>query len=399
MELQPFTRGAAAPGTWCCSPWHTRLQVIRRKPEEFKIACLLDLRSLWPAEHSPFYAGFGNRDSDHTAYAAAGVPPARILIINPKGEIRHSSRTYCWASYPRLLQLAREMFPPIDTEEEQVEEDYTSFNYWKRPVAAMPVPAVAPPAEAPTTGAAIGTDAAAASNAAPAAAAATAATAAATAAPSAAAAATTAAAEEGPAPEEPAHGIAARPRTPDPGLPRTPAKSPRKVAKDPSTPLLSPGRRGPGALVVLDLAREAHGDGGGAGGETSVFELGGSWGGQETGGELQPDAGLLAGGGDIEWHRDDLREDDRGATAAADLPPTLARFTANASPTPRRPRPSPPAPSAAPSAAPSELEDVLLEETRVPALHPAQSPSDSALDEQISALEEQISALAERTSE
>ena len=175
MELQPFTRGAAAPGTWCCSPWHTRLQVIRRKPEEFKIACLLDLRSLWPAEHSPFYAGFGNRDSDHTAYAAAGVPPARILIINPKGEIRHSSRTYCWASYPRLLQLAREMFPPIDTEEEQVEEDYTSFNYWKRPVAAMPVPAVAPPAEAPTTGAAIGTEAAAASNAAPAAAAATAA--------------------------------------------------------------------------------------------------------------------------------------------------------------------------------------------------------------------------------
>ena len=69
-------------------------EVIRRKPEEFKIACLLDLRSLWPAEHSPFYAGFGNRDSDHTAYAAAGVPPARILIINPKGEIRHSRRAY-----------------------------------------------------------------------------------------------------------------------------------------------------------------------------------------------------------------------------------------------------------------------------------------------------------------
>ena len=389
MELQPFTRGAAAPGTWCCSPWHTRLQVIRRKPEEFKIACLLDLRSLWPAEHSPFYAGFGNRDSDHTAYAAAGVPPARILIINPKGEIRHSSRTYCWASYPRLLQLAREMFPPIDMGEEQVEEDYTSFNYWKRPVAAMPVPAVAPPAEAPATGAAIGTDAAAASSAAPAAAAAATATAAAAAAPSAAAAAATAAAEEDSASESARQG-GSRPRTPDPGPPRTPAKSPRKVAKDPATPLLSPGRRGPGALVVLDLAREAHGDRGGAGGQTSVFELGGSWGGQETGGRLQPDVGLLAGGGDIEWHQEDLGEDDRGPTAAADLPPTLARFTADASPTPRRPRPSP--------AAPSELEDVL-QETKGPAGLPGQTPSDAALDEQISALEEQISALAERTSE
>ena len=56
-------------------------QVIRRKPEEFKIACLLDLRSLWPQEHSPFYAGFGNRDSDHVAYAAAGVPPVRFVVI------------------------------------------------------------------------------------------------------------------------------------------------------------------------------------------------------------------------------------------------------------------------------------------------------------------------------
>ena len=36
-------------------------EVIERKPEEFKIACLQDIRSLWPASHNPFYAGFGNR--------------------------------------------------------------------------------------------------------------------------------------------------------------------------------------------------------------------------------------------------------------------------------------------------------------------------------------------------
>ena len=306
-----------------------RLQVIRRKPEEFKIACLLDLRSLWPAEHSPFYAGFGNRESDHVAYAAAGVPPARILIINPKGEIRHSSRTYCWASYPRLLQLAREMFPPIDTEEEQVEEDYTSFNYWKRPVAA-----IAPPAEVPATGAAIGTDAAAAA----------AAAAAASASAAAVAAAAASAAEEEPAPEEPLHGgggghpvVARSPRKAGGHVTgRSPARSSGSVAKDPNNvTLASPGRRGPGALVVLDLAREAH----------RVA--------QETGGELQPDVGLLSGGRDTEWHRGD----DRGgrALSAEAAPP----FTANAephaynqiaagSPTPRRLTPSP--------AAPSELE-------------------------------------------
>ena len=66
-------------------------QVIRRKPEEFKIACLEDLRSLWPADRNPFYAGFGNRDSDAVAYVEAGVPQSRIMIINPQGEI-HTSR-------------------------------------------------------------------------------------------------------------------------------------------------------------------------------------------------------------------------------------------------------------------------------------------------------------------
>lgn len=43
-----------------------------------------DIRSLWPASHNPFYAGFGNRSSDVIAYRAAGVPPLRIFVINPQ---------------------------------------------------------------------------------------------------------------------------------------------------------------------------------------------------------------------------------------------------------------------------------------------------------------------------
>jgi phosphatidate phosphatase LPIN len=92
-------------------------EVIRKQPEEFKIACLSDLRSLWPANHNPFYAGFGNRDSDVTSYLEVGVPSARILIINPQGEIRNSGKTYCWASYPKLLQLSTMMFPPIHADD------------------------------------------------------------------------------------------------------------------------------------------------------------------------------------------------------------------------------------------------------------------------------------------
>lgn len=60
-------------------------QVILRRPHEFKIRCLEDIRSLFPPDWNPFYAGFGNRDTDEVSYLAVGVPPSRIFIINPKG--------------------------------------------------------------------------------------------------------------------------------------------------------------------------------------------------------------------------------------------------------------------------------------------------------------------------
>ena len=36
-------------------------EVIEKKPEEFKIACLRDIQSLFPKNRNPFYAGFGNK--------------------------------------------------------------------------------------------------------------------------------------------------------------------------------------------------------------------------------------------------------------------------------------------------------------------------------------------------
>jgi phosphatidate phosphatase LPIN len=36
--------------------------VIERKPYEFKIAALMDLKNLFPTKQ-PFYAGFGNRET------------------------------------------------------------------------------------------------------------------------------------------------------------------------------------------------------------------------------------------------------------------------------------------------------------------------------------------------
>jgi phosphatidate phosphatase LPIN len=58
-------------------------EVIRRNPEEFKIACLKDIAALFP-HGNPFYAGFGNRPSDAFSYLTVGVPKGKIFTINQR---------------------------------------------------------------------------------------------------------------------------------------------------------------------------------------------------------------------------------------------------------------------------------------------------------------------------
>ena len=83
-------------------------EVIEKKPEKFKIACLRDIQKLFPA--NPLYAGYGNRVNvgfyerlvtlkilnrilytfqDVYAYRTVGIPISRIFTINTKGELRH----------------------------------------------------------------------------------------------------------------------------------------------------------------------------------------------------------------------------------------------------------------------------------------------------------------------
>uniref|UniRef100_A0A8C4NDL5 LNS2/PITP domain-containing protein n=1 Tax=Eptatretus burgeri TaxID=7764 RepID=A0A8C4NDL5_EPTBU len=62
-------------------------EVIEKKPETFKIACLGDIRQLFPADITAFYAAFGNRPNDVYAYKEVGVPEDRIFTVNPRGEL------------------------------------------------------------------------------------------------------------------------------------------------------------------------------------------------------------------------------------------------------------------------------------------------------------------------
>ncbi|KHN48349.1 phosphatidate phosphatase PAH1-like [Glycine soja] len=105
-------------------------EVIRRAPHEFKIACLEDIKRLFPSDYNPFYAGFGNRDTDELSYRKIGVPKGKIFIINPKGEVAISHRIGA-KSYTSLHTLVNDMFPPTSLVEQ---EDYNSWNYWKTPL-------------------------------------------------------------------------------------------------------------------------------------------------------------------------------------------------------------------------------------------------------------------------
>ena len=62
-------------------------EVIDRKPQVFKIAALYNIKNLFKEHQQPFYAGFGNRDTDAISYVAVGIDLRRIFIINPSSEV------------------------------------------------------------------------------------------------------------------------------------------------------------------------------------------------------------------------------------------------------------------------------------------------------------------------
>ncbi|GLT47873.1 hypothetical protein SLA2020_215320 [Shorea laevis] len=106
-------------------------EVIRRAPHEFKIACLEDIRKLFPSDYNPFYAGFGNRDTDELSYQKIGIPKGKIFIINPRGEVAICQHRIDERTYTSLHTLVNDMFPPTSLVEQ---EDYNSWNFWKLPL-------------------------------------------------------------------------------------------------------------------------------------------------------------------------------------------------------------------------------------------------------------------------
>lgn len=105
-------------------------EVIHRTPQKFKAEKLREIAALFPEDRNPFFAGFGNRDTDAIAYRAAGVPLNKIFIINTESMIYVYNNTYA-KTYSQLDNLVFEMFPPVNEDEELADYEFGDLNYWK----------------------------------------------------------------------------------------------------------------------------------------------------------------------------------------------------------------------------------------------------------------------------
>uniref|UniRef100_A0A336MZ72 phosphatidate phosphatase n=1 Tax=Culicoides sonorensis TaxID=179676 RepID=A0A336MZ72_CULSO len=108
-------------------------EVIEKKPEQFKIACLSDIQALFP-DKNPFYAGYGNRINDVWAYRAVGIPIMRIFTINTKGELKHELTQTFQSTYFNMAYIVDQLFPPLQSDESIEDIEYSNFNFWRDPV-------------------------------------------------------------------------------------------------------------------------------------------------------------------------------------------------------------------------------------------------------------------------
>eukprot|EP00042_Codosiga_hollandica_P046276 m.484758 g.484758 ORF g.484758 m.484758 type:complete len:787 (-) comp57204_c0_seq4:21-2381(-) len=115
-----------------------RREIIEKKPQEFKIACLTDVMSLFTShgqKESPFSAGFGNRVTDEITYKAVGVASARIFTIDPKSQVKMPAGQFT-SSYVKLNEIVDQFFPPINLQR-GMKRDFNEFSYWRPPIAAV----------------------------------------------------------------------------------------------------------------------------------------------------------------------------------------------------------------------------------------------------------------------
>ncbi|XP_053430536.1 phosphatidate phosphatase LPIN3 isoform X2 [Nycticebus coucang] len=113
--------------------------VIEKKPEVFKIACLSDIQQLFRPQAQPFHAAFGNRSNDVFAYRQVGLPESRIFTVNPRGELIQELLKNHKSTYERLSEVVELLFPPTTRgpSTDLANPEYSNFCYWREPLPTV----------------------------------------------------------------------------------------------------------------------------------------------------------------------------------------------------------------------------------------------------------------------
>uniref|UniRef100_A0A8C1H700 phosphatidate phosphatase n=1 Tax=Cyprinus carpio carpio TaxID=630221 RepID=A0A8C1H700_CYPCA len=114
-------------------------EVIEKKPEVFKIACLTDIRDLFSPVTQPFYAAFGNRTNDAYAYKEVGVPETHIFTVNPRGELIQEKTKGNKSSYSHLSELVDHVFPFLCKDPVSSFDcpEFSHFSFWREPLPPL----------------------------------------------------------------------------------------------------------------------------------------------------------------------------------------------------------------------------------------------------------------------
>uniref|UniRef100_A0A8C5K5D5 phosphatidate phosphatase n=1 Tax=Jaculus jaculus TaxID=51337 RepID=A0A8C5K5D5_JACJA len=120
-------------------------EVIEKKPEVFKVACLSDIQQLFLPHGQPFHAAFGNRPNDVFTYRQVGLPESRIFTVNPRGELTQELMKNHKSTYARLGEVVELLFPPVvrGPSADLADPEYSSFCYWREPLPPVDLDALA----------------------------------------------------------------------------------------------------------------------------------------------------------------------------------------------------------------------------------------------------------------
>ena len=97
-------------------------EVIEKKPHLLKIPLLTEIKNLFPDGSKPFFAGFGNRETDGIAYRYIDIPLNNIFIIDTSSKVLRLGDTKK-TTYKLLSTNLEGIFPFLESEEKEEKED------------------------------------------------------------------------------------------------------------------------------------------------------------------------------------------------------------------------------------------------------------------------------------